>query len=185
MRGHLYILSGPSGAGKGTIREKIFKNVSDLSYSISCTTRKPREGELDGVDYHFISVDEFKHQIAENKFLEWAEVHGNFYGTSRTFIEPLLEKGIDVMLEIDVQGALQVKDKMPEAITVFLAPPSMEILEERLRGRGTNDDADIKLRMKNAETEMGYADKYDYKIMNDDADKASEEFINLINLYRR
>lgn len=185
MRGHLYILSGPSGAGKGTIREKIFKNVSDLSYSISCTTRKPREGELDGVDYHFISVGEFKRQIEENKFLEWAEVHGNFYGTSRTFIEPLLEKGIDVMLEIDVQGALQVKDKMPEAITVFLTPPSMEILEGRLRGRGTNDDADIKLRMKNAETEMSYADKYDHTIVNDDADKASEEFVNLINSYRR
>jgi len=185
MRGHLYILSGPSGAGKGTVREKVFKTVSDLSYSVSCTTRSPRECELNGVDYHFISVDEFKRQIAEDKFLEWAEVHGNFYGTSRTFIEPLLEKGIDVMLEIDVQGALQVKEKMPEAITVFLTPPSMKILEERLRGRGTNDDADIKLRMKNAEREMSYADKYDYKIVNDDADKASEEFVNLINSYRR
>lgn len=185
MRGHLYILSGPSGAGKGTVREKVFERLDGISYSVSCTTRKPREGEIDGKDYHFIAVDEFKRQIAENMFLEWAEVHGNFYGTSRAFIEQLLDKGTDVMLEIDVQGALQVKEKMPEGITVFLSPPSMEILEERLRGRGTNDEKDIKLRMKNAETEMSYADKYDHRIINDDANRASEELMNLINSYRR
>lgn len=185
MRGHLFIFSGPSGAGKGTVREKVFKKIDNISYSVSCTTRKPREGEIDGRDYHFISVDEFKHEIAENMFIEWAEVHGNFYGTSRTFIEPLLEQGKDVMLEIDVQGALQVKKKMPECVTVFLSPPSMQILEKRLRGRGSNDEEDIKLRMKNAEIEMSYANSYDHKIINDDVDKASEELINLINSYRR
>lgn len=185
MRGHLYILSGPSGAGKGTIREKIFERLDGISYSVSCTTRKPRVGEIDGKDYYFISVDEFKRQVKENMFLEWAEVHGNFYGTSRAFIEPLLEKGVDVVLEIDVQGALQVKDKMQEAITVFIKPPSMKILEERLRGRGTNDEADIKLRMKNADTEMSYITRYDYTIVNDDSCTASEEFINLIKYYRR
>lgn len=185
MRGHLFILSGPSGAGKGTVRGIAAAQTRGVEYSVSCTTRKPREGEKDGVQYHFMKTEDFCNSINAGQFLEWAEVHGNYYGTRRDIVENALENGTDILLEIDVQGALEVKEKVPEAITVFLMPPSLEELEKRLRKRGTENEENLKLRLKNAELELSCAKKYDHIIINDDATKAANEFVNLINSYRR
>ncbi|WP_352409051.1 guanylate kinase, partial [Pyramidobacter piscolens] len=135
-KGTLFVLSGPSGAGKGTIRARVFEALDGLSYSVSCTTRAPREGERDGVDYRFITPEDFAARIAAGDFLEWADVHRHRYGTLKSDVEKVLNEGKDMFLEIDVQGALQVKKKMPEAVTLFVVPPSIEVLEERLRGRG-------------------------------------------------
>ncbi len=134
-KGTLFVLSGPSGAGKGTIRARVFEALDGLSYSVSCTTRAPREGERDGVDYRFITPEDFAARIAAGDFLEWADVHRHRYGTLKSDVEKVLNEGKDMFLEIDVQGALQVKKKMPEAVTLFVVPPSIEVLEERLRGR--------------------------------------------------
>ncbi len=185
MRGHLFILSGPSGAGKGTVRARVFENMSNMLYSVSCTTRKPRLGDAEGRDYYFLSEDEFRLMVAEGLFLEWAEVHGYLYGTRRDFVEKALDDGKDMMLEIDVQGALQIKKKMPEAVTVFLAPPSFEELERRLRGRGTDSEESIRTRLENAKKELACEPEYDHTIVNDTVDEAAEKFVKLINSYRR
>ena len=185
MRGHLFIFSGPSGVGKGTVRARVFENADNMEYSVSCTTRSPRPGDVAGRDYYFLSEDDFHRQIDEGLFLEWADVHGHFYGTRRDIVEQTLDSGKDMMLEIDVQGALQIKKKMPEAITVFLAPPSFEELERRLRGRGTDSEESIKTRLANAKKELACEPEYDYTIVNNTVDEAAEEFIKLINSYRR
>ena len=178
--GKLFVMSGPSGAGKGTLRERALDDIKDLVYSISCTTRKPREGEIDGVQYRFITHEKFKEDIAKNLFLEYAHVHSDFYGTLKADVMKELEAGKSVLLEIDVQGALQVKEKMPEAILIFITPPSIEELEKRLRDRHTETEENLKLRLNNARKELELKDKYNYVIVNDDLETASREIRDLI-----
>ena len=177
-KGTLFIISGPSGVGKGTLCKAIM-DLGDLSFSVSCTTRPPREGENDGVDYRFLSLEEFNRRLDESLFLEHASVHGNMYGTLRSDVETAIESGKDIVLEIDVQGASQVKSKM-DCILVFVLPPSLEILEERLRGRGTDSDEKIKLRLKNAEYEISLSGEFDYRIVNDFLSRTVFDLKNII-----
>lgn len=179
-RGLLFVVSGPSGVGKGTIREKIFEVFPDLKYSVSVTTRPPRKGERNGIDYYFVSEDEFKKMIEENKFAEWALVHGEYKGTLLDFLIKQRQKGEDVLLEIDVQGAAQIKDKFPEGIFIFIAPPSWKDLEERLRGRRTETEKDLEKRLKDALNEMKYAKNYDYLVVNDNIGDAVKKLESII-----
>ena len=178
------MISGPSGVGKGTLRKALFRIMSDLEYSISCTTRLPRKGEREGFDYRFIGRDHFQHLAKDEKFLEWAEVHGNLYGTLKEDVENSLSCGKDIVLEIDVQGALRVKDVMPEAVLIFIMPPTQRDLEERLRRRGTEKDEELRLRIEDSRFEMCLSDKYDHSIVNDDLEKAIASLINVIQSYR-
>ena len=166
-RGVLFVFSGPSGVGKGTLKAKLFEEFADrIAYSVSATTRGPREGEVDGKDYFFISRQEFERRVKNNEFLEHAEFAGNCYGTPRAYVEKLLDSGMNVVLEIDVQGALQVMKSMPECVSVFILPPSFEELEHRLRGRGTETEEKIRERLETAKRELPYAPQYDYRIVN-------------------
>lgn len=178
-KGRLFILSGPSGVGKGTLRRLLFQKVPGLSYSISCTTRKPREGESDGVQYRFIDETAFESYIKAGKFLEWASVHDHLYGTLRSDVETELDKGMHVVLEIDVQGALQVKEQLPDSIMVFLVPPDLEELEKRLSGRGTEKTDSLKTRLRNAKEEMALSRRYDYVVVNDNIDRAACELTEI------
>lgn len=178
-KGRLFILSGPSGVGKGTLRGLLFKRVPGLSYSISCTTRKPREGEIDGVQYRFLDESAFESYITAGKFLEWARVHGHLYGTLRSDVEKELEKGRHVVLEIDVQGAIQVKEQLPDSVMVFLVPPNLEELEKRLSGRGTEKSETMKTRLRNAKEEIALSARYDYVVVNDRIDRASGELTEI------
>ena len=178
--GKLFVLSGPSGVGKGTLREHALNNAPNLKYSISCTTRKPREGETDGVEYRFISHTKFQEYISQGLFLEYAHVHEDYYGTLKSDVMSELEAGHDVLLEIDVQGALKVKEIMPEAVLIFVAPPSVEVLTQRLTGRGTESSSSLEVRLSNALKEIALKDKYDYVIVNDDLDSACEELRTII-----
>lgn len=166
-RGVLFVFSGPSGVGKGTLKAKLFEEFADrIAYSVSATTRGPREGEVDGKDYFFISRQEFERRVKNNEFLEHAEFAGNCYGTPRAYVEKLLDSGMNVVLEIDVQGALQVMKSMPECVSVFILPPSFEELERRLRGRGTETEEKVRERLETAKRELPYAPQYDYQIVN-------------------
>ena len=166
-RGVLFVFSGPSGVGKGTLKAKLFEEFADrIAYSVSATTRGPREGEVDGKDYFFITRQEFESRVQNNEFLEHAEFAGNCYGTPRAYVEKLLDSGMNVVLEIDVQGALQVMKSMPECVSVFILPPSFEELEHRLRGRGTETEEKIRERLETAKRELPYAPQYDYQIVN-------------------
>ena len=166
-RGVLFVFSGPSGVGKGTLKAKLFEEFADrIAYSVSATTRGPREGEVDGQDYFFISRQEFERRVKNNEFLEHAEFAGNCYGTPRAYVEKLLDSGMNVVLEIDVQGALQVMKSMPECVSVFILPPSFEELEHRLRGRGTETEEKVRERLETAKRELPYAPQYDYQIVN-------------------
>lgn len=173
--GKLFVLSGPSGAGKGTLRENALKDIPNLTYSISCTTRHPRTGETDGVEYRFISREKFEEGISQNLFLEYAHVHEDLYGTLKQDVINELEAGRNVLLEIDVQGALQVKTKMPEAVLVFVDVPSVDELERRLKKRHTESDESLSVRLKNAIDELKQKNKYDYVIVNDDLKRACKE----------
>ena len=166
-RGVLFVFSGPSGVGKGTLKAKLFEEFGDqIAYSVSAATRGPREGEVDGKDYFFISRQEFERRVKNNEFLEHAEFAGNCYGTPRAYVEKLLDSGMNVVLEIDVQGALQVMKSMPECVSVFILPPSFEELEHRLRGRGTETEEKVRERLETAKRELPYAPQYDYQIVN-------------------
>ena len=166
-RGVLFVFSGPSGVGKGTLKAKLFEEFADqIAYSVSATTRGPREGEVDGKDYFFISRQEFERRVKNNEFLEHAEFAGNCYGTPRAYVEKLLDSGMNVVLEIDVQGARQVMKSMPECVSVFILPPSFEELEHRLRGRGTETEEKVRERLETAKRELPYAPQYDYQIVN-------------------
>lgn len=166
-RGVLFVFSGPSGVGKGTLKAKLFEEFADrIAYSVSATTRGPREGEVDGKDYFFISRQEFERRVKNNEFLEHADFAGNCYGTPRAYVEKLLDSGMNVVLEIDVQGALQVMKSMPECVSVFILPPSFEELEHRLRGRGTETEEKVRERLETAKRELPYAPQYDYQIVN-------------------
>ncbi len=180
MKGKLIIVSGPSGSGKSTIT-KIVKEKLNIPLSISATTRKPREGEIEGKDYYFLTEEEFKKKIAEDEFYEYAKVHGNYYGTLKKTVEDNLNKGLNVILEIDVQGALIAKEKNKDAILVFFRTENLEILEERLKNRKTDSEEVIRLRMENALAELKYEEKYDYTIVNKDIEKSVQKLTEIIN----
>lgn len=184
MRGRLFVLSGPAGVGKGTVIAEVFKQIDGLVYSVSCTTRLPRPGEVDGVNYHFMSEARFEENVRAGSFLEWAFVHGNRYGTRRDIVEQTLETGSDVLLEIDVQGAAQVKEKMPEAVMIFIEPPSFEELMSRLRSRGTETPEQLALRIENAKRELGDAGKYEYRIVNGKVCDAARDLVEIIRKFR-
>ena len=174
-RGNLFVISAPSGAGKSTILKKLLATVPNLAFSVSHTTRAPRPGESNGREYHFVDRPTFEGMRTEQAFLEWAEVHGNLYGTSRAAIEAQQARGIDVFLDIDVQGAGQLRDGgHPGAVFLFIAPPSWGELERRLRGRGTDPEETVQLRLNNARREMEDAGRYDYLVINDRLDEAVE-----------
>ena len=179
-RGRLFVVSAPSGAGKTTLCQAARKHLPDLVYSVSSTTRKPRAGEVDGRDYFFVSETEFKAGIAEGLWAEWARVHGNYYGTSAQFLEGHLEAGRNVLLDIDVQGARQILEHYPQAITVFIAAPSMDILRQRLIDRGSDDPEVIALRLKNARDEMACQAMYRHIVVNDDLAGAIEQFVDIL-----
>ncbi|MDX1643114.1 MAG: guanylate kinase [Thermoanaerobaculia bacterium] len=176
-RGELFILSAPSGAGKTTLIQRLLDSddpdLDGIEFSVSYTTRRAREGERDGVDYHFVDTDRFQEMIADDEFLEWAEVHNNYYGTARREVEPRLEAGADVILDIDVQGAERVLHQRPDAHSIFIIPPSFRALEERLRRRGLDGEREIARRLAVSLWEIKRYDQYDYVIINDDADRAS------------
>ena len=173
-RGTLVVLSGPSGTGKGTVCGVVRNHLGDaVRYSISATTRKPRTGEEHGREYFFFSKEEFEALRDQNGFLEWAQVYDNYYGTPRAFVEEVLASGKDCILEIDPQGALQVRKATDEAVLVFIAPPSLEELRNRLTDRGTESAEEVEKRLSCAESELAYRDKYDYIIVNDDVETAA------------
>ena len=173
----LFVVSGPSGAGKDTLLARVREQRPDLGLTVSATTREPRPGEVDGVSYHFLTDEEFDRRVAAGEFLEWANVHGHKYGTLRSEVDRNLAAGRSVILEIDVQGALSVRAIYPAAVLVFIEPPSMEVLEQRLRGRGTEDEADLELRLKDAAGEMALAPRYDERIVNDDLEGATQRLL--------
>ncbi len=178
--GHLYIVSAPSGAGKTSLVNSLAQRLENLKISVSHTTRCKRAGESEGEDYHFISVQQFETLISKNAFLEYAEVFGNYYGTYRKELEDLLSQGIDVILEIDWQGARQIRRAMPQAISVFVLPPSLEALHQRLTHRGQDDESVIQKRMQAAEKEMRHYDEYQYLIINDQFETALDQLQSLV-----
>lgn len=178
--GALIIISGPSGAGKGTLVDQLVARVPQLWVSVSATTRAPRPGEVEGEDYFFLPVEEFARRIEEGDFLEWAEVHGNRYGTLRSAVEAKMAQGRDVILEIDPQGAMQVKALMPEAVLVFIVAPSMDELERRIRGRGAETDEQVSVRLATAVRELELVGSYDFVVENDDVARATDELVRII-----
>lgn len=171
-KGILFILSGPSGVGKGTVRQRLFELETDLQYSVSATTRQKRPNEIEGKDYFFKSETEFKEMIKQDKLLEYAQYVNNYYGTPKAYVEDQLEKGNDVFLEIEVQGALQVKENFPDGVFIFLFPPSLEELKNRIMNRGTETEALVLNRLKEAKKEIDMMSAYDYVVVNDDVDIA-------------
>ncbi|WP_455138373.1 guanylate kinase [Thermophilibacter sp.] len=182
-RARIFVVSGPSGVGKGTLVSLLRERVSSLGLTVSVTTRSPRPGEVDGVSYHFMDDAEFDRLVDEGAFLEWARVHDHRYGTLRSEVERVVGEGRSVVLEIDVQGALNVRRVLPEAVLVFIEPPSMGELERRLRARGTEDEAELELRLANARREMALAGEYDARVVNDDLERACSELEELIESY--
>ena len=183
--GHLFIISAPSGAGKTTIAKAVLQQFTDMCYSISYTTRKPRAEERDGVDYHFVSKQDFKNGIKKARWAEWAEVYGNYYGTSAEFIEKKLSSGCDILLDIDVQGTLQILKHHPDSVTVFILPPSINALRKRLEMRGTDSQAVIEKRLINAKKEMAQKKIYRHIIVNDELSAAIDEICAIFNKYRQ
>jgi guanylate kinase len=184
-KGAILILSGPSGCGKSTLLKNVYKDISDYYFSISTTTREPRVGEKDGVDYFFVSKEDFEEDIKNGQFLEWAEVHGNYYGTSLKPINKALAKGKLVIFDIDVQGHEIVRKKLGSIVTsVFITTPTLQILEQRLNDRNTDSYAVITKRLDNARLEIKSFQKYDYFIVNDDLEKASKELVAIANITR-
>ena len=180
MRGILFIISSPSGGGKGTLIREVLRTVPNIGYSVSFTTRQRREGEVDGTHYNFVSHAEFENLIEQGEFLEYAPVHGNYYGTSRTQVEREISTGRDIILEIDVQGADLVREKTSETVEVFILPPSFEVLRERLIARQSETDENLALRLKNSLSEVRQFDKFDYVIINDEVEKAVKDLQSVI-----
>ncbi len=184
-KGTLFVISAPSGAGKTTLIGQVLKQFPQLSYSISHTTRAPRKGEIHGRDYFFIDEQEFNALIAQDQWIEWAQVHGNFYGTSREFVSDKLKNGEDLLLDIDVQGAKQIMNSDLVLVSIFILPPSMEVLQERLESRGTDSPSVIAHRMENAQWEMDQQRAYDHVIVNEDLDQAIVDLCLIFNTNMR
>lgn len=184
-KGQLFIISGPSGAGKGTVYDEVIAHRPHVKKSISVTTRAPREGEIDGVHYYFKSMEEYQEMIAHGEFLETAEVYCNCYGTPKAPVLEMLDKGYDVMFEIDIHGAKNIKKQYPDAIAIFLMTPSFEILEQRLRARGTESEDSIKRRLRSAKGELMKYKMFDYIVFNDNKEKAINEVISIIDAEKR
>ncbi|GAX90428.1 guanylate kinase [Effusibacillus lacus] len=180
QKGLLVVLSGPSGAGKGTVCKALAPVMPDMGYSISCTTRQPREGEVEGVNYFFKTREEFKRMMEQDELLEWAEVYGNYYGTPLHYVEEQIAMGKNVLLEIEMQGAMQVKKKYPNGVFIFLIPPSLEELKKRILGRGTETEESFNLRFGAAAGEMKYINEYDYVVVNDEVEKAVDRIRSII-----
>ena len=181
--GNLFVVSGPSGAGKGTLLSQVIERIPDAWVSVSATTRSPRPGEIEGVHYFFLDTEHFKSLVEQDGFLEWAQVHDNFYGTLKKSVVDHMNAGDQVILEIDVQGALQVRKALPEAHLVFIEPPSLDELERRLRQRGTETEDVISSRMKTAEVELAQKMEYDVQVVNDDLERAVDELVEVINSF--
>ena len=175
IKGKTFIISGPSGVGKSTVLNALLREYPDLYFSVSATTRAPREKELDGVHYHFIAPEDFHKMIEEEAFLEYAEYVGNFYGTPKKYVDAAMDEGRDVILDIEIQGAQQVCAKRPETVRIFIAPPSWSELERRLTERGTDDADKVQKRLLRAKVELKMADAYDYFVINDTVDSAVEQ----------
>ena len=184
MAGNLYVVAAPSGAGKTTLVRLLLDGQQDIRLSISYTTRDPRPGEENGREYHFVDTAEFRSMIDRHDFLEWAEVHGNFYGTSQKWIADQLAAGVDVLLEIDWQGAQQVRSLFPAAIGIFILPPSMEELTRRLTGRGTDSSSVIARRLAAAQAEMRHVGEFDYVIINDSLEQALDDLRAVVRASR-
>src|SRR5690606_37994901 len=180
MKGNLIIISSPSGGGKGTLIREVLLTVPDIGYSVSYTTRARRLDEIDGRNYHFVSFEEFQKRVDAGDFLEYAKVHGNMYGTSLSQVREITESGRDVILEIDVQGAASVREKIPEAVSIFILPPSFEVLKARLTARGTEDPADLELRLGNSFGEVMEYKNFDYVVVNDLVPAASRSLAAII-----
>ena len=180
MKGRLIIISSPSGGGKGTLIKEVLDAVPDIAYSVSYTTRAPRFGEEEGRHYHFVSKKEFDDEISANGFLEYAEVHGNYYGTSKSFVQRMIDEGKDVILEIDVQGAGWVRKKIADALGIFILPPSFDVLKARLMARGTENHDDLELRLKNARAEVMEYEHFEYVIVNDEIFAAARKLSAII-----
>jgi len=179
-RGRLVVISGPSGVGKDTVLRALFELESRLRYSVSYTTRAPRPGEVDGVSYSFVDEPTFMRMVERGEFLEWARVHGNLYGTSLQRVRDCLDRGEDVVLKIDVQGAAQLRGLVPEAVFIFLLPPSEEELQERLRSRDTEDDHALATRAADAVRELAEAERYDHQVVNDEVERAAREILAIV-----
>lgn len=179
-QGTLFIVSAPSGAGKTSLVRELIESLDGIRVSVSHTTRAQRRGEVDGVNYHFVSIAEFEAMISRGEFFEYAQVFDNFYGTSRSAVEALLKAGQDVILEIDWQGAQQVREQVPDSVSIFILPPSCDELERRLANRGTDAHATIARRMRDAVSEMSHYDEYDYLVINDDFTTALRELQALV-----
>lgn len=179
-KGLLIVISGPSGTGKGTICKELMSR-NDFYLSVSATTRLPRKGEEQGINYYFLSKEDFIKKIAEGDFLEYAEVYENYYGTPKKKVLDTLDNGKDVILEIDIQGALKVKESYPHGVFIFILPPSMEELKKRIIGRGSETPESLMMRFKSAYTEINYVSKYNYAVVNDDVKCAAEKIENIIN----
>lgn len=180
-KGFLLVLSGPSGCGKGTVSKALMEKRNDIIFSVSVTTRKPRAGEENGKNYYFVSEKEFDEMVKDNKFLEYALVHNNYYGTPKDFVHDQIEKGEIVLLEIDVQGALQIKKNCKDAVFIFLLPPTMDELKNRIVKRGTESEEDINTRFENAFKELDFVGEYDFFVVNDKIEKAVEDIEAIIH----
>ncbi|MEN6625016.1 MAG: guanylate kinase [Candidatus Sumerlaeia bacterium] len=179
-RGMLYVISAPSGGGKSVVVQRLLASNPALTYSVSVTSRAPRPGEVDGREYHFVDRARFEQMIRDDVFYEWAEVHGNFYGTQESTVREALDRGRDVVLDIDIQGGMSVKWRSPDAVLLFLMPPSTEVLEQRLRARKTDSEEQIRIRLENARREMDYWRFYDYVVVNDVLDQTVQSALNVI-----
>lgn len=179
-KGLLIVISGPSGVGKGTICKDFLEKNKEVDLSVSFTTRRPREGEVDGVNYNFIDIEEFKKKIEQNDLLEYANVHDNYYGTPKSYVEKKLEEGIDVILEIDPKGAIQVKEKFNQGVFIFLLPPKLLDLKHRIEKRGTENKSDIEKRYKNSIGEINQIKEYDYFVVNDDINETVKSIEHII-----
>jgi guanylate kinase len=182
---HLFIIAAPSGGGKSTLCREVLKRFPDMRYSVSYTTRKRRRGEKDGADYHFIDKRDFENGIKTGKWAEWAVVHGHYYGTSADFLADGFADGRDILLDLDVQGTRQILARYPNSVAIFILPPSLEVLRDRLEARGTDSPENIAIRLKNAEKEIAQKDFFHHIIVNEQLSKAVQELISVIVKYRK
>lgn len=183
-RGILFVVSSPSGGGKGTLIQRVLKEVSNLSYSVSFTTRAPRNGEVNGREYFFVTPEKFEQMVAAGDFLEWAHVHGKLYGTARQQVVREISAGRDIILEVDVQGAASVRVLMVDSVSIFILPPSFEVLRQRLQARGTDSPEELDLRLRNAPTELKDYSAFQYLIVNDNADRAADQMRAIVQAER-